>query len=70
MSKNKYFWVDIFFNIADFVAIGVLIFIGIRGDFSWWITMIVVSPIILQNFVRNYLGVNIYSPKLSKRHRK
>ena len=70
MSKNKYFWVDIFFNIADFVVIGVLIFIGIRGDFSWWITMIVVSPIILQNFVRNYLGVNIYYPKLSKRHRK
>ena len=70
MSKNKYFWVDISFNIADFVAIGVLIFFGIRGDFSWWITMIVVSPIILQNFVRNYLGVNIYYPKLSKRHRK
>ena len=70
MSKSKYFWIDAFMNIADFVAIGVLIFIGIRGDFSWWIGMIVVSPIILQNFVRNYLGVNIYYPKLSKRHRK
>ena len=70
MSKNKYFWVDIFFNIVDFVVIGVLMYIGIKEDFSWWIIMIIVSPIIVQNFVRNYLGVNIYFPKLSKRHRK
>ena len=70
MSKNKYFWVDIFFNIVDFVVIGVLMYIGIKEDFSWWIIMIVVTPIIGQNFVRNYLGVNIYFPKLSKRHRK
>ena len=70
MSKSKYFWVDVFFNIFDFVAIGVLIYFCIREDISWWILMIVITPIIGQNFVRNYLGINIYAPKLSKRHRK
>ena len=70
MSKSKYFWVDVFFNIFDFVVIGVLIYFCIREDISWWIIMIGITPIIGQNFVRNYLGVNIYAPKLSKRHRK
>ena len=70
MSKSKYFWIDVFFNIFDFVAIGVLIYFCIREDISWWIIMIGITTIIGQNFVRNYLGVNIYAPKLSKRHRK
>ena len=70
MSKSKYFWIDAFMNIADFVAIGVLIYFCIREDISWWILIIGITYIIGQNFVRNYLGVNIYAPKLSKRHRK
>ena len=70
MSKSKYFWIDVFFNIFDFVAIGVLIYFCIREDISWWIIMIGITTIIGQNFVRNYLGINIYAPKLSKRHRK
>ena len=70
MSKSKYFWIDAFMNIADFVAIGVLIYFCIREDISWWILIIGITYIIGQNFVRNYLGINIYAPKLSKRLRK
>ena len=69
MSKSKYFWIDAFMNIFDFVSIGVVIYIGIREDISWWILIIGITYIIGQNFVRNYLGINIYAPKLSKRHR-
>ena len=70
MSKNKYFWVDVFFNICDFVAITIVIYLLRKQDIYWWIIMISITPIIGQYFVRNYLGVNIYAPKLSKRHRK
>ena len=70
MSKSKYFWIDAFMNIADFVAIGVFIYFCIREDISWWILIIGITYIIGQNFVRNYLGINIYAPKLSKRLRK
>ncbi len=70
MSKSKYFWIDAFMNIADFVAIGVVIYFCIREDISWWILIIGITYIIGQNFVRNYLGINIYAPKLSKRLRK
>ena len=70
MSKSKYFWIDAFMNIFDFVSIGVVIYIGIREDITWWILIIGITYIIGQNFVRNYLGINIYAPKLSKRHRK
>ena len=70
MSKNKYFWVDVFFNICDFVVIAIVIYLLRKQDIYWWIIMISITPIIGQYFVRNYLGVNIYAPKLSKRHRK
>ena len=70
MSKSKYFWIDAFMNIADFVVIGVFIYFCIREDISWWILIIGITYIIGLNFVRNYLGINIYAPKLSKRLRK
>ena len=70
MSKSKYFLVDVFFNILDFVAVTLVIYLCIIKDIYWWIIMIVITPIIGQYFIRNYLGVNIYAPKLFKRYRK